>query len=149
MADVSPPAGPATTPSYADLLAVGEQIFGLARVGDTETLVALVDRGVPVDLRDAAGNSLLMMAAYHGHAEATAALAGRGADVDLLNDAGRSPLAGAVFKGHDQVVRVLVGHGASPYRGAPNAIATALAFGRTDLERMLRGAGATDARKKD
>jgi uncharacterized protein len=146
--DVSRQAAPSADLSRAELAEVGAMLFDLARGGDTEALVALVDRGVPVDLRDAGGSSLLMMAAYHGHAGTTAALADRGADVDLLDDDGRSPLAGAVFKGHDEVVEVLLARGASPHRGAPSALVTALAFGRADTERLLLGASAPDAGKR-
>ena len=128
---------------------VGRMLFDLARAGDTGALIALVDRGIPVDLRDAAGNSLLMMAAYHGHAPTVAALAERGADVDRDNDLGQTPLAGAVFKGHDQVVHTLLDLGASAYRGSPSAVATAIAFGRTDLELVLRKVAVGADRGKD
>jgi uncharacterized protein len=149
VAGVSQDAAPSGGLSRAELAEVGTMLFDLARAGDTDALAALVDRGVPVDLRDAGGNSLLMMAAYHGHAGTARALAERGADVDLLNDDGRSPLAGAVFKRHDEVVELLLAQGASPHRGAPSAIVTALAFGRTDTEQLLRGTVASDAGKRE
>ncbi|MET0953008.1 MAG: ankyrin repeat domain-containing protein [Aeromicrobium sp.] len=123
----------------AETAALGTMLFDLARTGDTAELMGLVARGIPVDLRDAAGNSLLMMAAYHGHAATVSALATRGADVDRTNDLGQTPLAGAVFKGHDEVVATLVALGASAYLGTPSAVATAVAFGRTELELLLRG----------
>ncbi|WP_293785407.1 ankyrin repeat domain-containing protein, partial [uncultured Aeromicrobium sp.] len=50
------------------LVELAHQLFDLARRGDTERLVAYVDAGAPVDLTDAQGNTLLMLAAYHGHA---------------------------------------------------------------------------------
>ena len=43
-------------------------MFDLARAGEAERLAAYVEAGVPVDLTDASGNTLLMLAAYHGHA---------------------------------------------------------------------------------
>lgn len=54
---------------------------------------------MPANLTNDRGDSLLMLAAYHGHAEAVTALVGRGADPDRANDRGQTPLAGAVFKG--------------------------------------------------
>lgn len=74
------------------------RMFDLARAGDAQ-LLAYVDAGVPVELTDAAGNSLLMLAAYHEHEPLVRGLSQRGADVDHLNDRWQSPLAGAVFKG--------------------------------------------------
>ena len=117
--------------SAEQLVELAHQMFDLARAGDTERLAAYVDAGVPVDLTDAAGNTLLMLAAYHGHAATVVALAGRGADVDRLNDRGQSPLAGAVFKGEDDVVRVLLDAGADPDAGSPSARATAAMFDRS------------------
>jgi uncharacterized protein len=116
-----------------DLVDLAHQMFDLAREGRTDRLAAYVEAGVPVDLTDAAGNTLLMLAAYHGHAATVAALLGLGADVDRLNDRGQSPVAGAVFKGEDEVVRVLVEAGADPDAGQPTARATAAMFGRGDL----------------
>lgn len=106
-----------------------QQIFDLARQG-ADVLLDLVDAGLPVDLADEADNTLLMLAAYHGHAALTAGLAERGADVNRLNRNHQAPLAGAVFKGEDAVVRVLLEHGADPDAGSPSARATAQMFGR-------------------
>jgi ankyrin repeat protein len=93
--------------------------------------MAYVDSGVPADLTDASGNTLLMLGAYHGHADVVRGLAERGADVDRLNDRGQSPLAGAVFKDEDDVIRVLLERGADPDAGAPSARETATMFGRS------------------
>ncbi|MFI6427368.1 ankyrin repeat domain-containing protein [Promicromonospora sp. NPDC050880] len=106
-----------------------EQIFDLARQG-ADVLLDLVDAGLPADLADEAGNTLLMLAAYHGHAGLTAGLAERGADVNRLNGRNQSPLAGAVFKGAGEVVQALVDHGADLDAGTPSARATAQMFGR-------------------
>lgn len=106
-----------------------QQIFDLARQG-ADVLLDLVDAGLPVDLADEADNTLLMLAAYHGHAGLTAGLAERGADVNRLNTKNQAPLAGAVFKGEADVIRVLLEHGADPDAGTPSARATAQMFGR-------------------
>jgi uncharacterized protein len=116
-----------------ELVALAHQMFDLARAGETERLAAYVESGVPVDLTDASGNTLLMLAAYHGHAETVAALTGRGADPDRVNDRGQSPLAGAVFKAEDEVARVLLAAGADPDAGTPTARETAAMFGRPEL----------------
>ena len=114
----------------AELVEVAHRMMDLARDGEALLLLAHVDAGVPVDLTDAAGNTLLMLGAYHGHPAVVSGLAERGADVDRLNDRGQSPLAGAVFKGEDEVVATLLAHGADPDAGTPSARATAEMFGR-------------------
>jgi ankyrin repeat protein len=86
-----------------------------------------------VDLAAATGDTLVMLAAYHGHAETVAALLERDADPDRTNDKGQTPLAGAVFKGYEAVVDVLLAAGADPDGGTPSARATAMMFERTDL----------------
>ncbi len=117
------------------LVDLAHQMFDLARAGEGERLTAYVEAGVPVDLTDAAGNTLLMLAAYHGHASTVGLLASRGADVDRLNDRRQSPLAGAVFKDEQDVVRTLLEAGADPDAGTPTARETAAMFGRPDLFR--------------
>lgn len=115
------------------LVEIAHQMFDLARAGRTEELDAYVEAGVPVDLTDAAGNTLLMLAAYHGHAGTVAMLAERGADVNRLNDRGQSPLAGAVFKAEREVVEALLEVGADPDAGTPTARETARMFGQEGL----------------
>lgn len=131
------PSDDATTPDHTALdpraVELAQDLLDDAREGRTERLAQHVDAGVPVELTDASGNTLLMLAAYHGHAVTVAALTARGAVVDALNDRGQSPLAGAVFKGEDAVVRVLLEAGADPDAGHPTARETAAMFGRADL----------------
>ncbi|MBC9718518.1 ankyrin repeat domain-containing protein [Streptomyces sp. TRM66268-LWL] len=123
-----------------EVVELATKIFDLARQGETETLAAYVDAGVPVNLTNDRGDSLVMLAAYHGHAAAVRALLERGADADRANDRGQTPLAGAVFKGEDEVIKVLLGGGADPAAGTPSAVDTARMFGKTDLLELF-GAG--------
>lgn len=116
-----------------DLVDIGHFVMDLARNGDDRRLAAYLDNGVPADLTDAQGNSLVMLAAYHGNASTVALLAGRGADVNRPNDRGQTPVAGAVFKAEPEVVRALLAAGADPSAGTPNAIDTARMFGQTEL----------------
>ncbi|MET4166401.1 ankyrin repeat protein [Gordonia terrae] len=127
---------PASGAPSPDVVELATRLFDMARSGDAETLGSYLDAGVPADLRNQSGDSLLMLAAYHGHASTVSTLLARGADADLANDKGQTPLAGAVFKGFDDVVRVLVDAGADPYGGTPDADAAASMFGRDDLRRL-------------
>ena len=131
-----------TQPQPADaedeaVLALAHTLLDAARQGDGDTLLPLIDQGAPVDLRDSAGNSPLMLAAYHGHAALVRELAGRGADVDLANDRGQSPLAGAAFKGFTEVATALLEAGADPHLGTPSALETALYFERAEIVALL------------
>ncbi|WP_030380805.1 MULTISPECIES: ankyrin repeat domain-containing protein [unclassified Streptomyces] len=116
-----------------EVVELATRIFDLARRGRTEELVAYVDAGVPADLTNDRGDSLVMLAAYHGHAGALRALLERGAEADRVNDRGQTPLAGAVFKDEREVIEVLLAAGADPTAGTPSAADTARMFGRTEL----------------
>ena len=125
-----------------ELIALATALFDLARRGETDALTAYLDAGVPANLANQSGDTLLMLAAYHGHAATVRALLARGADSDRLNDRGQAPLAGAVFKGEDEVIAALLDGGADPDAGTPSPRATAEMFGRADLlERFGRAAG--------
>ncbi|MDX3907904.1 MAG: ankyrin repeat domain-containing protein [Pigmentiphaga sp.] len=111
--------------------ALAGKLFDLAREGKTDMLVAYLQAGAPPDLTNHKGDSLVMLAAYHGHVETVRKLLEHGADPNRVNDRGQSPLAGAVFKGSDDVVRALLDGGADPDLGTPSARDTARMFGRS------------------
>ncbi|MEK8142275.1 ankyrin repeat domain-containing protein [Streptomyces sp. M10(2022)] len=115
------------------MVELATKVFDLARRGESDALAAYVDAGVPANLTNDRGDSLLMLAAYHGHAGAVAALVGRGADPDRANDRGQTPLAGAVFKGEGAVIDALLAAGADPGAGTPSAVDTARMFDKADL----------------
>jgi ankyrin repeat protein len=130
--------GPADEPAHdPEVLQLAAQAFELARHGDTDRLAAYVDAGVPADLCNDRGDTLLMLAAYHGHAETVRALLHRGAEPDRQNESGQTPLAGAVFKDAREVVDALVEVGADPSAGAPSAIETARTFGKDELLKLF------------
>lgn len=118
-------------------MALAHALLDAARAGDAQSLLPVLDAGAPADLTDPEGNTLVMLAAYHGHASLVAALARRGADVDRLNDRGQSPLAGAAFKGFTEVAQVLVSAGADANLGSPSARETAAYFGREEIAALL------------
>ena len=79
-------------------LAFAEQVFESARTGDAQRLADLLGRGLPANIRNHNGDSLLMLTSYHGHLDASRVLLENGGDPQLRNDKGQSPLAGAAFK---------------------------------------------------
>ncbi|MFJ4688528.1 ankyrin repeat domain-containing protein [Streptomyces sp. NPDC091377] len=116
-----------------EVVELATKLFDLARQGGTDELVAYVDAGVPANLTNDRGDSLMMLAAYHGHAGTVRALLARGAEADRINDRGQTPLAGAVFKGEEEVIRALLEAGADPSAGTPSAVDTARMFDRAEL----------------
>jgi ankyrin repeat protein len=128
-----------------DTLAFLRRVFGYARAGDAAELASLLGRGLPPNLRNERGDSLLMLACYHGHADAARALLEHGADPEVMNDAGQTPLAGAAFKGDMAVSTLLLEHGAKVDTVGQNgrtALMFAAMFNRTEIARLLLAHGA-------
>src|SRR6185295_9107752 len=120
-----------------EVLDLASRLFDWARNGDAAMLAAYVDAGVPVNLTNTSGDTLVMLAAYYGHESAVAALIARGADVDRHNNRGQTPLAGAVFKNDITIIDLLLSADADPHAGSPSALATARFFGKEQLAQQL------------
>ena len=120
-----------------EVLNLASRIFDLARNGDAATLAAYLEAGVPANLTNTNGDTLVMLASYHGHASAVAVLIAHDADVDRHNNRGQTPLAGAVFKNETTIMELLLRAGADPLAGSPSALETARFFGRDEVARML------------
>jgi len=118
-------------------IALAHQMFDMAREGRTEELTALLDAGAPVDLTNAKGDTLLILAAYHENEGTVRSLLERGADVARLNDRSQNALTCAVFKQNLAVVKLLLGAGADPDDGQPSARATAQYFGLPGMTALL------------
>ncbi|MFG1645803.1 ankyrin repeat domain-containing protein [Amycolatopsis sp. NPDC049252] len=110
-------------------------LFDLARTGDTGRLAEAIDAGIPVNLTTAAGDSLLMLAAYHDHPDTVRALLARGADTARVNDRGQTALGAAVFRRSEPAVTCLLAAGADPALGPRSALDIARFF---ELPRMLQ-----------
>ena len=121
------------------VIALAAKVFDLAREGDAELLAEYLDAGVPANLTNDKGDTLLILSAYRGHADTVAALLERGADHSRVNDRGQSALAAAVFKQSAETVRLLVAAGADPEAGQPNARATAQFFQLPAMTALLEG----------
>ena len=109
-------------------------LFDLARTGDTERLAEAVEAGIPVNLTNEAGDSLLMLAAYHDHPATVRALLDAGADTARVNDRGQTALGAAVFRRSERSVTHLLAAGADPALGPRSALDIARFF---DLPEML------------
>ena len=122
-----------------DELAFLQSTFDLARAGDVPRLVEYVDAGVPVNLTNGAGDTLLILAAYHVHQALVRELLARGADHARVNDRGQTALASAVFRRHRGIVTDLLDAGADPDLGDRSAVVIATFFELPDMLALLRG----------
>jgi ankyrin repeat protein len=121
-------------------LAEAQRVFDLAREGLTGELKANVESGLPVDLVNDAGDTLLLLAAYYAHPHTVAALVRAGADLDRANERGQTPLAAAAFRGDLASVTTLLEAGADPHAGDPDALEAARFFGNPDVLALLTDA---------
>lgn len=69
-----------------------EDIFSFTRHGRAEEIERLLSKGIPVDIRDAFGNTLLIIACQNGNKRITKALLRRGANINARNYKGNTPL---------------------------------------------------------
>lgn len=132
---------------YAELQQLA---LDLARRGDTAPLERMLRHGLPANLADGRGNSLLMLASYHGHLETARMLLRHGAEVDRRNDRGQTPLGGVAFKGYADVATLLLEHGANVEAdngGGTTPLMFAALFGRHDVAALLQRHGASARRR--
>jgi ankyrin repeat protein len=135
---VDPEPTPTATGLDDETLAFAHRMFDLARDGKSDELAAHVDAGLPVNLTNATGDTLLILAAYHNHPETVAALLARGADPARENDRGQTALTAATFRRCAETVTALLGAGADPAQGAQSALATAEVFDLPDMLELLQ-----------
>ena len=128
-------------PIDPEVIELAGRVFDLARGGHTDDLVAFVDAGVPVNLTNDKGDTLLILAAYYSRADTVAALLDRGADHSRANDRGQTALAAAVFRQSTESVERLLAAGADPDAGGPSARATASFFQLPAMSELLERSG--------
>lgn len=121
-----------------------QQVFRWVRAGNAAALAPVLAARLPPNLLNEQGDSLLILAAYHGRAEVVRLLLQAGADPEVVNDRGQTALGAAAFQGDAGIVRQLLAHGAqvdSP-RGGRTAFMIAAMFDRVEIMRLLRERGA-------
>ena len=93
----------------------------------------LLSRGANPDMRDATGNTALMLSSQLGFAEGIALLIDRRAQVDLANNRGETPLMRAVQNRDIATVRTLLAAGANPSKTDTSSGLTARQYAERDL----------------
>lgn len=118
-----------------------EMALDFARHGQSDILASMLQSGLHVNLSDAKGNTLLMLAAYNGELDTVRMLLSHGALVDQRNDRYQTPLGGAAFKGYLEICKTLVEAGAkvdADNGGGRTPIMFAALFGRVSVVEYLQ-----------
>ncbi|MCG7433242.1 ankyrin repeat domain-containing protein [Kocuria indica] len=118
-------------------LAYVSSLFDAARNGDTQLLSSALDAGVPVNLTNSKGDTMLNLAAYLEREETVAMLLARGADTERVSDMGFTALVCAVFRGNEPIARALLEAGAGQATGHQHAQDVARVFGQEHLLPLL------------
>src|SRR4051794_38460123 len=95
-----------------ETLEYAHRMFDLARSGETNELIANVEAGLPVNLTNDKGDTLLILAAYHDHSDTVRALLDHGADHTRTNDRGQTALGSAVFRRSNVAIEIFLEAGA-------------------------------------
>ncbi len=150
-APIAMPTTPDTRKQPGDELLV--RIFDHARDGQTEAVQLYLDSGYTPNIVSARGDSLLIVAAYHGHTDLIKLLLAQpgGVQVDFQNSMGFTALTGASFKGYTDIMTQLIAAGATVNHrnlSGQTALMFAALSGRLDAVKLLLSHGA-DAKAKD
>lgn len=89
------------------LTALSPYFFAAARSGETAVLQEFIQAGFPVDLKNEASYTALMIAAYQGQANAVNLLLKAGADACIRDKRGHTALMGAMIKAEWQIAKQL------------------------------------------
>ncbi len=124
-----------------------KQFIQAVKIGDTQSVRRLLDKGADVNARDRGFNAtLLMWAAHEGQAETLSLLLERGAKIELVKESSKTALWYAAEKGRSNTARLLIQHGANPNAKSGDGI-TALKVAQSGDHKavieLLRQAGAT------
>lgn len=99
------------TPEELEFLA---SVFDAVRDGATDAVARVLDQGLPANLTNDQGDTLLILAAYHDHPALVELLLAHGAEPDRVNDRGQTALGAATFRQNERSVRSLLAAGADP-----------------------------------
>lgn len=126
--------------NYIQNQTADQMVFEAAKTADSVSILRYLKDGGDINLKNAQGHSLLMLAAYYGHVELCQALVQAGADVNSRDHFSNTILMGVSFKGHTQVAKLLIENGAdinALNKGEQTALMYAQLFGRAEIVNLL------------
>jgi ankyrin repeat protein len=92
-----------------------EDIFSFARHERCADIERMLDRGIPINVRDEYGNTLLTIACQNGSKRVAKIVLRRGADINSRNHKGNTPLHYCFQYGYgDSLGEYLISKGADP-----------------------------------
>ncbi|TFD85261.1 ankyrin repeat domain-containing protein [Cryobacterium serini] len=97
----------------------------------------MIDAGVPLNVVNTRGDTLLIVAAYQQHPDTVAELLRRGADASVINAMGQTAISCAVFRGNEPILRLLLEADADPDLGAHSGVAVADQFGLPRMREVI------------
>jgi ankyrin repeat protein len=142
LADDPPPAKPkAVVLDDATRAKLREIAWNAAREGDVKTLTAYFEAGLPADIANDRGDTLLILAAYHRHADAVKVILDQEkTPVEARNKMGFTALTGAAYRGDLPIVKQLAEKGAkldTANAKGQTPLMYAAMFGRTEVVKYL------------
>lgn len=100
------------TTSEADI----EDIFSYTRHGRGNDVERLLDKGIPINIRDTNGNTILIIACQNGNKRLAKIALRRGGNINVQNYKGNTPLHYCYHYGYgDLLGQYLISKGADPY----------------------------------
>jgi uncharacterized protein len=120
--------------------AVNDMLLKAAGRGETETVKNLIDKGVDMNVKDANGQTPLMIATYKNDVETAKVLIAAGADVNIRDDMKNTPFLYAGAEGYLEILKLTIAAGADPTitnRYGGTALIPAAEHGYVDVIREL------------
>lgn len=124
---------------------LNKQLVHAVNKGEKATALKLLAEGAEVNYVNGNGNSVLMMASFHGQIETVRGLLALGAKINHVNNKGNTAIIPSSQKGRTEVIRELLAQGAEinhVNKLGATALMAASYFGHTETVRALLACGA-------
>jgi ankyrin repeat protein len=99
-----------------------DELFTMAGLNQVDKVRALLNAGVPIEMRNAEAETPLLFAIRHEAGDVARMLLGRGADANAADSHGVYPIHYAVWLGREDIVLALLKNGADPVMPDPNGV---------------------------